>query len=157
MIDARTQALLQDIVRRASRSMLQYVGESYPWAGDGEADLLAQVHAVIAEEEQAIEGLAGFLRKKRIGLPYLGSYPERFTNINYVSLDYLLPRLLDWQRGWAGILEKDAALIADPDARAEVEKLLAVARRHVGELEKLALSIRSEPRPFGRGVAHTPP
>jgi len=140
MIDARTQALLQDIVRRASRSMLQYVGESYPWAGDNGADMLAKVKTVIAEEERAIEGSAAFLRKKRIGLPYLGSYPERFTNINYVSLDYLLPRLLDWQRRWVGILQKDAALVADPEARAEVEKLLAVARKHLDELEKLTAS-----------------
>src|SRR5205823_7357742 len=117
MIDARTQALLQDIVRRASRSMLQYVGESYPWAGDGKADLLAKVQAVIAEEEQAIESLAAFLRKKRISIPYLGSYPQKFTNINYVSLDYLMPRLRDWQRSWVGILEQDAVQIADAEAR----------------------------------------
>jgi hypothetical protein len=138
MIDARTQALLQDIVRRAGRSMLQYIGASYPWAADGEASLLTQVQAVIAEEEQAVEGLAGFLRKNRIGIPYLGSYPENFTNLNYVSLAYLMPRLLDWQQGWVGILERDAALIADAEAKAEVGKLITVARRHLEELEKIA-------------------
>jgi len=140
MMDARTQALLQDLVRRASRSMLQYVGESYPWASDGETDVLAKVQAVIAEEEQAVEGLATYLRKRRIAIPYLGSYPEIFTHINYVSLDFLLPKLLVWQRKWTGILEKDAAQIADAEARAEVEKLVAVARCHVNELEKLATS-----------------
>jgi hypothetical protein len=140
MIDAQTRALLQDLVRRASRSMLQYVGESYPWAGDGEADVLTKVQAVIAEEEQAVEGLAAYLRKRRIGIPYLGSYPEIFTHINYVSLDYLLPKLFDWQRQWLGILEKDAVLIADAEARGEVEKVIAVARRHRDELEKLAAS-----------------
>jgi hypothetical protein len=137
MNEARTQAMLQDIVRRASRSMLQYVGESYPWAGDGEADLLGKVQRIIAEEEEAIEGLAAFLRKKRIGIPYLGPYPQNFTNINYVSLDYLMPLLLAWQRQWVEILEKDAAQIQDAEARAEVEKLLSVARRHLDDLEKL--------------------
>lgn len=141
MIDARTQALLQDIVRRATRSMLQYVGEAYPWAGDGQADGLVKVQAVVAEEEQAVEGLAAFLRKKRIGIPYLGSYPENFTHLNYVSLDYLMPRLLAWQRSWVGILEKDAALIADAEGKAEVEKLVAVARRHLDELEKTATAL----------------
>jgi hypothetical protein len=137
MIDARTQALLQDIVRRASRSMLQYVGESYPWAGDGEAEVLTQVQAVIAEEEQAVEGLAAFLRRRRIGIPYLGSYPEPFTNLNYVSLDYLLPRLLDWQRSWVAILERDATLIGEAEAKAQVDALVAVARRHLEELVKI--------------------
>jgi hypothetical protein len=140
MIDARAQALLGDIVRRASRSMLQYVGESYPWAGDGEAEVLTHVQAVIAEEEQAVEGLAAFLRKKRIGIPYLGSYPENFTSLNYVSLDYLLPRLLDWQRSWVGILERDAALIQDAEAKTQVDELVAVARRHLDELKKVAAS-----------------
>ena len=137
MIDARSQALLQDIVRRASRSMLQYVGESYPWAGDGEAEVLTRVQAVIAEEEQAVEGLAAFLRRRRIGIPYLGSYPEPFTNLNYVSLDYLLPRLLDWQRSWVAILERDATLIGDAEAKAQVDALVAVARRHLEALLKI--------------------
>jgi hypothetical protein len=137
MMDARTQVLLQDLVRRASRSMLQYVGEAYPWTADTEADLLANVHNVIAEEEQAVEGLAAFLRKKRVSIGYLGSYPQNFTNLNFVSLDYLMPRLLDWQRKWVGVLEKDAAQIGETEASAEVAILVAIARRHLGELEKL--------------------
>jgi len=140
MIDARTQALLQDIVGRASRSMLQYAGESYPWTADGDAELLAKVQAVIAEEEEAVERLAAFLRKHRIGIPYLGSYPEKFTHLNYVTIDYLLPRLLDWQRSWVVILERDAGLIRDAETKAQVNCLVAVARRHLNELEKIAAS-----------------
>jgi len=140
MIDARTQALLQDLVRRASRSMLQYVGEAYPWTPDTNTDLLHKVRAVIDEEEAAVEGLAGFLRKKRIPIGYLGSYPQNFTILNFVSLDYLMPRLLDWQRKWTAVLDRDSALIADPEAKGEVAKLVAVARRHLDELEKLAAS-----------------
>jgi hypothetical protein len=140
MIDARTQALLQDLVRRASRSMLQYVGEAYPWTPDTNTDLLHKVRAVIDEEEAAVEGLAGFLRKKRIPIGYLGSYPQNFTILNFISLDYLMPRLLDWQRKWASVLEKDFASIVDAEANAEVSKLVAIARRHLDELQKLAES-----------------
>jgi hypothetical protein len=140
MIDARTQALLQDLLRRASRSMLQYVGEAYPWAPDTDADLLAKVQAVIHEEEESVEGLAAFLRKKRIPIGYLGSYQQNFTNLNFVSLDYLMPRLLEWQRKWAAVLERDAALIVDGEANAEVSKLVTIARRHLDELQKLAES-----------------
>jgi hypothetical protein len=140
MIDARTQALLQDLVRRASRSMLQYVGEAYPWTPDTNTDLLHKVRAVIDEEEAAVEGLATFLRKKRIPIGYLGSYPQNFTILNFVSLDYLMPRLLDWQRKWTAVLDRDSTLIADPETRGEVAKLVAAARRHLDELEKLAAS-----------------
>jgi hypothetical protein len=140
MMDARTQALLQDLVRRATRSMLQYVGEAYPWAAHADADLLTKVQSVIAEEEHAVEGLAAFLRKKRIAIGYLGSYPQNFTNLNYVSLDYLMPRLLDWQRKWVGVLEKDAAQIGEVEASAEVAKLVTVALRHLDDLATLTNS-----------------
>jgi hypothetical protein len=140
MIDARTQAVLQDLVRRASRSMLQYIGEAYPWTPDTNTDLLAKVRAVIDEEEAAVEGLATFLRKKRIPIGYLGSYPQNFTNLNFVSLNYLMPRLLDWQRKWTAVVYRDAALIADPEAKTEVAKLVAVARRHLDELQNLTAS-----------------
>jgi hypothetical protein len=36
------------------------------------------------------------------------------------------------------ILEKDAAVIMAAEAKTEVGKLIAVARRHVGQLEKIA-------------------
>jgi hypothetical protein len=140
MIDARTQALLQDLVRRASRSMLHYVGEAYPWTPDTSTDLLTKVRTVIDEEEAAVEGLATFLRKKRIPIGYLGSYPQHFTYLNYVSLDYLMPRLLDWQSKWTAVLDRDAALIADPEAKGEVAKLVTVARRHLDELQNLTAS-----------------
>ena len=54
------------------------------------------------------------------------------------SLDYLMPRLMGWQRSWVGILERDASLINDSEAKAEVEKLLAAARNHLQALEQMS-------------------
>jgi hypothetical protein len=137
MIDARTQALLQDIVRRTGRSMLQYVGEAYPWASEEERPLLAKLREIVEDEERTTEDLARFLRRRRVALPYLGAYPEAFSTINYVSLDYLLPRLLDYQRKAIAALERDLAQVHDTDIKSEVENLLGVNRRHLEALEQL--------------------
>lgn len=137
MIDTRTQALVQGIVRRTGRSMLQYVGEAYPWASEEEQPHLTQLHEIIEDEEKTTEDLARFLRRRRVPLPYLGAYPEAFSNINYVSLDYLLPKLLDYQRKAIAALERDLGQVHDPDIKAELEKLLNVNRRHLESLEKL--------------------
>jgi hypothetical protein len=118
--------------------MLQYVGEAFPWAREDEAETLDRLRRIIGEEEAAVEDLARFLRRKRIGLPYLGSYPQAFLDINYVSLDFLLPRLRDHQRTAVAALERDLGQITDPEARAEVEKLLAQSRQHLKELEEMA-------------------
>jgi hypothetical protein len=138
MIDARTQTLLQHILRRASRSLLQYASEAYPWVGQNENDVLGQVRQVIEEERQAMEALARFLRRQHIGLPYLGAYPSEFMNMNYLALDHLLPLLRDYQRQAVAELEHDRAQGSDPAARAEIDKLLNLARQHAKTLDALA-------------------
>jgi hypothetical protein len=138
MIEARTQALLQAIVRRTGRSMLQYVGVAYPWASEESQPLLTKLREIVEDEERTTEELARFLRRRRIPLPYLGAYPEQFSSINYVSLDYLLPKLLDYQRKAIAALERDLVQVHDPEIRPEVEKLLDVNRRHLEALEQLA-------------------
>jgi hypothetical protein len=138
MIDARTQSLLQDIVRRTGRSMLQYVGEAYPWASEEGQPLLTKLHDIVDDEEKTTEELARFLRRRRVPLPYLGAYPETFSNINYVSLDYLLPKLLDYQHKAIASLERDLGQVHDTEIKTKLENLLGVNRKHLEALEKLA-------------------
>lgn len=138
MMDLPSQAVLQNVFRRASRSLMQYVQEAFPWVSDEERGVLAQVEELIAEERHAIARLADFLRRQRIPLPYVGSYPSHFTTINYVALDRLLPMLADHQRVAVKELERDLAHTTDPEARAEVESLLTMSRRHQGELDRLS-------------------
>lgn len=135
MTDARTEAALQDAFRRASRSMLQYVGEAYPWASEAERATLDQLRKLIAEEYRAIGALAGFLRRRRIGLPHVGAYAEPFTTMNYISLDRLLPLLAGYQRQAVAELTRDRDRAGDPEAQAEIGKLVALGQQHLTTLE----------------------
>jgi hypothetical protein len=138
VIDSHTQQLLQDILRRESRSVLMYVAEAYPWANSTETKTRTELQQLIVEEREALAGLGRFLVRQRVPLPYLSSFPMHFTTVNFVALDYLLPRLVEYQRRSVGELERELSAVKDPSARTEVNKLLTLKRRHLARLEELA-------------------
>ena len=142
MLDSSTQSLLRDHVRRESRSLLAYVRDAYPWAAAEESEALTTLRRLIREEEEAVAALGRFLARRRVALPPFESYPSSFTSINFVALDYLLPRLVEYQRHSLGDLERDLARVKDPDARAQVQGLIDLKRRHLSSLEELAAQHR---------------
>lgn len=138
MIDAHSQKLLQDILRRESRSALSYTAEAYPWTNSTEEKALKELQTLIAADHEAIVCLGRFLVRQRVPLPYLPAYPSHFTTINFLALDFLLPRLIEQERQSIADLERDLAAMKDPAARAEVERLLALKCRHLPQMEELA-------------------
>jgi hypothetical protein len=138
VIDAQTRDLLQDIVRRESRSVMTYVGNAYPWTTARDSQAVDTTRKLITDEARAVAALGQFLFRRHMPVVSLGSYPSSFTTMNFVALEYLLPRLIDYERRSTAELERDLVALRDPEARAEVEKLLAVKRRNLPTLEKLA-------------------
>jgi hypothetical protein len=138
VIDAATQAVLQDILRRESRSLLQYVRDAFPWTSAREQAALTELQKLIEEELKAAADLSHFLIRQRSRIPYIGPYPMTFTNINYVSLDHLLPLLVGNERRAIASLESDLRRIIDPAASAQVEKIVSMKQQHLKALESLA-------------------
>lgn len=144
MIDSSTHALLCAIIRRESRSLLQYVRESFPWTTSEERTTLAQLDKLIDEECRVLAALTRFLVRQHFTPPYLGSFPSSFTTVNYLSLDHLLPILVGRQRQAVEKLEGNLACLTDADARREVQNVLNMKRKHLDELEKLAMPRREK-------------
>jgi hypothetical protein len=135
---AQDAELLETIIRREGRSLLQYLSEAYPWpksSGDPTPD---RVRDLAREERDAVGSLVKFLARRRHTVAYLGAFPMAFTTMNYVSVDYVLPRLAEDGRRAVAALERDRAALTDADARAEVDRLLDLKRRHLKALEGLA-------------------
>jgi hypothetical protein len=137
MMDAQTQALLQAVLRRASLSLLQYGGQAFPWAGADEREALAQLRQVVEEDRCGTTELGRYLARKRIMPAYIGSYPTAFTSMGFVSLRFLVPKLVAAQRQEIANLERDLAAVQDPEAREQLQKLLDLKRRHLPVLEGL--------------------
>jgi hypothetical protein len=129
---------LESIIRRESRSLVQYATESFPWITEQEQLALAELRKIAGEESQAVAILGQFLLTRGRSLPYLGLYPMSFTSINYVSLEHLLPLLAEHGRQALAQMERDAPQIADVQARDMVSRYIELKRQHVKNLENLA-------------------
>jgi hypothetical protein len=128
---------LQAILRRESRSLLQYIAEAYPWTSAGGEPAIATLREMIRAEAAALTALGQFLVRRRIPLPYLGAFPGSFTTCNFIALEHLLPRLVEVQRRLVAELEADLPRITDAGARAQVGQLLAVKRKTLSALEQM--------------------
>jgi hypothetical protein len=137
MIDAAGKCVLLDLVRRESRSLLHYVSESFPWITDEEQQALAGLQAMVKEEEKGVAAVARFLARHHVAPPPLGSYPMVFTNINYMSLEHLVPLLIEKQRHRIAEIEKAVANMSEPESRLQAETYLAMKRRHLQKLEEM--------------------
>jgi hypothetical protein len=137
VIDPHSEMVLQDIVRRESRSLLNYIGDAFPWTTAAGGPALVSLKQAVRDEAAAVTALGRFLVRNHASLPYLGSYPVGFTSWNFVSLDFLLPRLVDEERRSTADLQAAVAKLSDA-AKAPAETLLAVKKRNLETLESLA-------------------
>jgi hypothetical protein len=136
VIDPQSQAILQDVLRRESRSLLSYIGDAYPWAAVGQTETAAALKNVVADERAAVAALGRFLVRQHITPPPGGAYPTRFTTCNFIALDYLLKRLEEAQLGDIAALHSDLAEITDKEARQQVANLLAVKEKTLAFLQR---------------------
>jgi len=137
VIDAAAQELIERQIRRDGRSLLQYVCESFPYTPISGEHALAQVNTLGREEQEAVARLVRFLHRQHVSPPILGSFPSQFTNINFVSLDHLLPGLLREQQAAVAELEHGLASLPDGEARHVLWEYLEMKRRHLQTLSEM--------------------
>lgn len=131
------QTLLSHLLHRESRSLLQYVRESYPWASGKCESARVAVHRIAEAEAAALAKLARLMLKKHLTLPPLGSFPDSFTDHNFVSVAYLVPKLASAQRQGLADVERELALVNLPDLKSAIESLRELKRSNLAELEGL--------------------
>ena len=129
--------LLPNLVRRESRSLLQYVRESFPWSRTKDQAVREKVVAAAETEGELLAELGRLLQKRHIPMPGLGAYPTSFTNMNYVSLTYLIPRLVAAERQSIADLEHDLPRVEDQQIQDVLSAFRELKRRHLADLESL--------------------
>jgi hypothetical protein len=140
-MDARAQTLLQQLFRRESRSLLEYLTESFPWTPADKHAAVERLHQLSSQQRESTVKLAQFLQRHHIPLPYLGAFPMDFTTINFIGLDYAVPLLVKDEQEAIGELETDLGRLADAEARALVQEILGEKRHLLKELETLGTSL----------------
>lgn len=128
---------LNDLLIDLGRSLLQYVGESWPWASEDEAAEGTAVERMVAEQRESVLQFAALLDDRGHRIAY-GQYPSEYTSLHYVALDYLLDQLVDDQQYLADELAAAALDSADDaDAKHVISAAADQAAAHQRELQDL--------------------
>lgn len=136
-LDPAVAAMLRDLVRKEGRSLVQYVVESYPWTTEKDAKRLPPLFEVAQEERDGAAAVVRLLLKHRVTPPYLGAYPMSYTTINYQSLGFLVPYLVDFEKRRIAELDAEAAALTDGEVKHALRTLVEMKRRHLGVLSGL--------------------
>lgn len=129
-------AKLNDLVVDLGRSLLQYVWEGNAWTTDPE---LAQKLQQWAEIQQRDVGRLVEFLWNRGWVVDLGTYPTDFTDLQFLSLKYLLPKLSVAQDRL--VTELDEAVhtcVDDPEAVAVLREILESERRIATQMHSVA-------------------
>lgn len=96
------------------RSLLQYVGECWPWAADSGRDVetLAAVKGLVAKQKHDESLLSAPLSESGWPIDF-GGYPTAFTDLQYLSLNYLLKQVVKCQTEIVAALDTAAKSAAD--------------------------------------------
>ncbi len=130
--------LLERCISMGSSSLLQYVSESFPWSGDQSSAALDRVIAIAHEERAAVTSFIKDFQRNRLRLPPMGSFPSHFTTMNFVSLDYLVPRLIAEHASEIAEIESRLPQETDEEVRRLAHGYLEMKRTHLQTLIGLA-------------------
>ena len=136
-MNATPPSLLHGLIRKEAHSLLQYLSDAYPWTAAQDHARRDRILARSRRERDAIGTLVRYCVRHGLGYPAIGSYPERFMDLNFVSLDSLMPTLLAEQKKRIAELEWSLLTVPEP-ARDLIRGLVDVKRQTLAELEGAA-------------------
>jgi hypothetical protein len=136
VIDSLTCQILQQILRAESRTLLQYACESLPRFTAAEKGELASLQSCADQELAAARAAATWLTRQGKHLLPMDPYPAWYTQINFISVAFLLPQLEKEHR--AAIQQLTAALgkLPNQEAKKLVEGILAQKQKTLAILCK---------------------
>jgi len=144
MNDVRTethpesQPVLTRLLHREQYSLANYLLYAPPWVPPGREHAWEEVRR-IAEAQLANAVRIGRLLVRRHGYAEPGLFPVEFTRDNDVSLDYLVPRLVEHQQSLVADIERALGELGrDEEARRMVQTVLDGERKHLDALLALA-------------------
>ncbi len=136
MAGQRFNADLNQLLIDLGRSLLQYVGESWPWTS-ATSHAQDELQALVRRQQAGIARLASLLNERGWTIDF-GTYPTEYTDLQYCALSYLLGQLIEGAVSLRG--EVDGLLArssGDPEAAAILERIAADQLHIVEELRRI--------------------
>lgn len=138
MDESRINADLNQLLITMGRSLLQYMGDAWPWTSANEQEVREKLDELVVRQRKQIARLSQLLERRDWAIDF-GTYPTEYTDLHYVALDFLLARLVDNQKAVVAAIETaQRACGEEGPARDLLEQILADQRESLTELERLA-------------------
>ncbi len=140
MAEIQHNSRLNAFVIAIGRSLLQYADECWPWASMSETEAQSALRRLAALQRQEVAALSELLDQRGHVIDF-GGYPTEYTDLHFVSLDFLLSRILSGEQAVVVELDDAAhACIDDPAAVDVLKEVLTTERKIVERLEAVAKS-----------------
>jgi hypothetical protein len=115
-----------------------FLAETSPWLPAG-SERVAETLENITIDQREYTGRLVSLLQDLGGRVEFGSYPITFTDMHFLSLEYLLGELIQRQRRVIPAIEACAAALAEGSpARALADEILGAEKAHLEALDDLA-------------------
>lgn len=131
--------ILNHVLRDLSSCFLQYVGEVWPWTSAGpEGDrLLGSVMQCVERQRESIGLIADYLAPRQDRVEF-GHFSAEFTDLHYVSLQFLLKRLIAGQKQLVESIDRSNMLSAAVNDSHEIlQKVSDNERANLAALQAL--------------------
>jgi hypothetical protein len=142
MTDEAGTDILNRLVPRVYRSLLQYTVECWPWtpsaeSPDGKSPEQKAIEQMAARQQEFVARLVDLLSRRGVVVDF-DNYPD-YSELHYVALDYLLGKLIaDEQRLVSELEAARGAIHNDPPAATLIVELLAAEKDNLVRLRELA-------------------
>jgi hypothetical protein len=136
--------VLNQVLVVMGRSLLQYSADAWPWIGSGSSAARAAVELLTAEQSGRVRQLAELLNGRGWTIDF-GVFPD-FTGLHFLSLDFVLPRLVENERAVGREIETAIPKCAgDAEGAALLQEILPAERAVLARLEELSRSKPTAP------------
>ena len=145
MMNQSSDDILNRLVPRVYRSLLQYTVECWPWtpsaeSADGISPEQKAIEQMASRQQEFVGRLVDLLSRRGVVVDF-DNYPD-YSELHYVALDFLLGRLIaDEQRLVAELETARGAIHNDPPAATLVVELIAAEKQNLVRLRELASKV----------------
>jgi hypothetical protein len=139
MADQHINEQLNQLVINLGRSLLQYVGETWPWVPVGAEVERSIILQLVERQQRNVARLVDLLDERHWTI-HMGVYPLKYGDLHYVALDYLLSELVAGQQSLISDVEHTLALSSaqgDSATTALLGEILAEEREILERLQEL--------------------
>jgi len=138
MPDPTTSTALNNALAALTSSLVQYSGECGPWTDADDDTETAALDLFRRRQQLQIARLVELLGDRDATIEF-GRFPTRYTDLHFISLENLYPRLIANQQAIIETLTKSAtACRSDDAADGLIADVLAEEQRTLEELATLA-------------------